>query len=229
MNSLAGLEYTVARVPAGPALDGDFDGPGWRRAAPLDINQFRPESGAHRPRTQGRLLYMPDALFVSFRVEDRYVRCVTTEYQGPVYRDACVEFFVEPKAGKGYFNFEMNCGGALLLRHVTNPDRTSGELAGFTNIPWQIASKIEIYHSMPETVDPEIVDPVAWVVQYTIPLELFEPYIGRVGDPAGQTWRGNFYKCAENNSHPHYASWSPVGGPLNFHQPDYFAPIVFQA
>lgn len=228
MNSPSSLDYTLIRAAAAPALDGKFDGETWARAGTLDINHFRPESSPHRPRTQARLLYTPDALFASFRVDDRYVRCINTDYQGPVYRDACVEFFVEPRPGLGYFNFEMNCGGALLLRHITNPDRTGGELAAFTSVPWQLASKTEVYHSMPKTVDPEIADPVTWIVQYRIPIALFEAYAGPVGDPAGQTWRGNFYKCAENNSHPHYASWSRIGGALNFHQPQYFGGIHFE-
>lgn len=228
MNPSSSFAYTIASAAAAPTLDGNFDGPTWRRAATVDINHFYPESSPHRPRTQSRVLYTPDALFVSFRVDDRYVRCITTTYQGPVYEDACVEFFVEPKPGKGYFNFEMNCGGTLLLRHITNPDISSGELAAFTHVPWQIASKIQVYHSLPKAIDPEIVDPTTWTVQYKIPLEIFEPYIGPISDPAGQTWRGNFYKCAENNSHPHWASWSPISGPLNFHQPQYFGRICFK-
>lgn len=222
------MEYVVARVGEPPALDGDWDGPGWREADTLRVDKFRPEGGGHRPKTEARVVSMVDRLFVAFRVEDRYVRCVTTDYQGPVYRDACVEFFVEPKPGRGYFNFEMNCGGTLLLRHVTNPERgEGGELAGFSPVPWLLGSLVEVYHSMPERVEPEIEEAVTWVVQYEIPLDIFGPYVGPVPNPAGMTWRGNFYKCAENNSHPHYASWSPLGGKLNFHQPEFFGKLVF--
>ena len=220
-------EYTAVRVAEPPALDGDWDGTGWREANTLSVDRFRAEGSSHTPETIARVLYVADALYVAFRVEDQYVRCVTTDYQGPVYRDACVEFFVEPKPGRGYFNFEFNCGGTMLLRHITDPRREGGDLAGYSNVPWQLASKIDVYHSMPPTVDPEIADPVTWLVQYRIPLDLFGPYVGPVANPIAQTWRGNFYKCAENNSHPHYASWSPIEGPLNFHQPQFFGVIKF--
>jgi len=40
--------------------------------------------------------------------------------------------------------------------------------------------------------------------------------------------RGNFYKCAEDNSHPHWASWASMGGELNFHLPDRFGWFSFE-
>jgi len=58
-------------------------------------------------------------------------------------------------------------------------------------------------------------------------LALVEEFAGPLADPAGQTWRGNFYKCAEDNSHPHWASWAPIGERLNFHVPEHFAPLHF--
>ena len=54
-----------------------------------------------------------------------------------------------------------------------------------------------------------------------------EPYIGTIGDVRGQTWRGNFYKCGDHTSHPHWASWSPIGEQLDFHQPEFFGELRF--
>jgi hypothetical protein len=48
--------------------------------------------------------------------------------------------------------------------------------------------------------------------------------LGKIG---GQSWRGNFFKCAEEISHPHWASWSPVDE-LNFHLPRCFGTIHFE-
>jgi len=33
-----------------------------------------------------------------------------------------------------------------------------------------------------------------------------EHYVGPLGPLTGQVWRGNFFKCAEDNSHPHWAA-----------------------
>jgi hypothetical protein len=49
-----------------------------------------------------------------------------------------------------------------------------------------------------------------------------EPYCGEVRPVVGQRWRVNAFKCGDETSHPHWASWAPIGEALNFHQPEYF-------
>jgi hypothetical protein len=82
---------------------------------------------------------------------------------------------------------------------------------------------------LPRLVDPEIQEPVAWSVAYRIPLALLEKYC-RVIAPAPQAaWRVNFYKCADNTSHPHWLTWSPVALPEpNFHHPRSFGTLQFE-
>jgi len=138
-----------------------------------------------------------------------------------------VEFFVQPREDRGYFNFEINCGGTLLLSYQENEAWKGASARPAGAVPWELAQGVKIYHSMPKTVEPEITEPVVWHVEYFIPFSIFEAYLGELGNPAGQAWRANFYKCAENNSQPHWASWSPIEGELNFHRPQYFAPILF--
>ncbi len=41
----------------------------------------------------------------------------------------------------------------------------------------------------------------------TIPFAVMEPYVGPIPDATGQAWRGNFFKCGSEISHPHWASW----------------------
>lgn len=220
--------YTIQRAQVTPALDGQWDGPVWKSVPALDITHFyRTDVSDHRPKTQAKVLYDDAALYVHFRVEDRYVRAIETEYHGKVWEDACVEFFVEPKAGRGYFNFEINCGGTMLLSYKENPAWTGEALRKTESVPWELAKEVKIYHSMPNTVEPELTDPVVWNVEYRIPFAIFEAYLGALGEPAGQKWRANFYKCAETNSHPHWASWALITADLNFHLPEFFSEIRF--
>ena len=37
-----------------------------------------------------------------------------------------------------------------------------------------------------------------------------------MGKYSGQSWTANFFKCAGNTSHPHWASWSSIGTSLIF-------------
>ena len=82
---------------------------------------------------------------------------------------------------------------------------------------------------LPKKIDEEMSGPVRWRMGYAIPIKLFEQYIGPIGKLAGQTWRGNFYKCADECSHPHWGTWSLIGEELNFHQPKFFGALEFAA
>lgn len=174
-----------------------------------------------------RLLYDADNLYLRFRVEDCHVVAHYTRFQEPVWKDSCVEFFAQPRPSGGYFNFEINCGGTLLCSYIEDPTRTPDGFARFTRMAPGHGERIRITHSLPVTVMPEQLGPIVWHIACQIPLAALEPYTGPLGPLAGQAWHGNFYKCADDSSHPHWASWAPIGEELNFHQPDHFAPIRF--
>jgi hypothetical protein len=95
-------------------------------------------------------------------------------------------------------------------------------------IPEQDCRKITIGTSMPKMVEPEIKEPTIWTVQYCLPLEVLEKYV-KVNRPAASVkWRANFYKCADDTSHPHWLTWSFVNRPKpDFHQPEYFGTLLF--
>ena len=116
------MDYSV-RAPR-PPLAAGWDDPAWVDRPLLDIARFRPESSDHRPRTRARLAYDEKGIGGVFHVQDRYVRSVHTHFGEPVYRDSCVEIFLQPKPDKGYLNFEMNAGGTLLASHITDHRRT---------------------------------------------------------------------------------------------------------
>ncbi len=220
--------YRIRRAMARPGLDGDWDSDVWTHADTAHINLFRPEGSNHHPDTRVKVLYDEEGLYLIFRVYDQFVRCLATEYQGHVYEDACVEFFVQPRRDAGYFNFEMNCGGVLLLKYIEDERRTETGFEKFVNVPSELGSEVVVFHSLNAPVEEEIADPVEWRVEYAIPFSLFEHYLGPLGEIAGQTWRGNFYKCADGSSHPHWASWAPISRELNFHVPAHFAQLRFE-
>lgn len=227
-----GVSYTVKRTETAPALQGRWDSSVWQKANELRVDKFyplnaKPDPAAHRPETRARALYDDKGIYVHFLVKDQYVRIIETEYHGKVWEDACAEFFVQPKPDRGYFNFEINGGGTMLLSYHENPDYAGPALREEGSVPWELASQVQIFHTLPEVVEPEMTEPTTWQIEYFIPFALLEAYVGPLGDVAGQAWRANFYKCAENNSHPHWASWSPILGKVDFHQPEYFGTIKF--
>ncbi|MCK5802196.1 MAG: carbohydrate-binding family 9-like protein [Lentisphaeria bacterium] len=219
--------YTVERTANAPSLDGDWDGAAWEGANTVEATNFRPESSDHRPNASFRVQYSATALHGIARVEDCYVRAVYEGFQAAVCRDSCAEFFFKPDVGPGYFNFEFSCGGSFLASYVLDCSRIGDEgLADCRMLTEAEGRQVSVWHSLPTRVEPEIAEPTVWTVQFSIPLAVLEPYCGAIGDLAGREWAGNFYKCGDETSHPHWASWAPVSE-LNFHLPDCFQPIVF--
>jgi hypothetical protein len=224
---IPGVIYTIRKARAVPPLDLNWQNPSWVAAETLEVNHFRPEGSEHRPQTSARLLHDGQGIHGLFQVHDRHVRCVRTGYGSEVWKDSCVEFFAEPKPGAGYFNFEFNCGGAFLCNHIVDPTRTAGGFKSFTRLPESVMRPVQVYTTLPCVVDPEIAGPVEWRLRFYLPRAVFEPFVGPLGDLTGTTWRGNFFKCADDTSHPHWAAWSPVDE-LNFHLPRCFGEIRFE-
>jgi hypothetical protein len=219
--------YTAYPTVGNAPLDAAWESPLWQQAEEARIDHFHAAGSSHRPDARVRLLYDAANLYVRFRVDDRYVVARHTEFQEPVWRDSCVEFFVQPRPERGYFNFEMNCGGALLSYYIEDPTRTPDGFVKFTRLSPDQGRQVRIVHSLPLTVFPEQAGPVVWHLGCQIPLAVLEAYTGPLGPLTGQTWRINFYKCADDCSHPHWGSWAAIGEELNFHQPGCFGRLEF--
>lgn len=219
--------YTVHRASSSPADLLNFDAPFWEPAQILKIDHFYPQSSDHRPVVRAKLLHDEQNIYIVFDVQDQFVRVVAKGYQSAVCRDACVEFFVRPKPDKAYLNFETSGGGAMLCYFIENHERTDGGFKKFAKVTDQWLDQIKVLHTLPPRVEPEIAEPTHWSLAYAIPRTLIEAHVGPLGTLAGQTWRANFFKCADDCSHPHWASWSPIEGKLNFHVPQYFGQITF--
>ncbi len=226
MNTIRGMLYTVRRARRRPELLGLWESDAWRGAETAEIASFRPEGSTHRPHTSFRLLYDNEFLFGLYSVHDRHVRCVVTRVQGPVWKDSCVELFLQPRENHGYFNFEFNCGGTFLCHYHPEGATAPSFPPPVHPLPDTECAQIAIFHSLPPVVDPEISDSVNWCLEFALPFWILERYVGALRPVAGKTWRGNLYKCGDETSHPHWAAWSPVDR-LDFHLPRCFGALHF--
>jgi hypothetical protein len=180
---------------------------------------------SHFPDTQLKLAWDAASLYLIFRVMDRFVRAARMDYQQDVYKDSCVEFFFKPNndGTRNYFNLETNCCGTALFAFQSGPRQ------GEVRIPAEEFAAVSLAHSMDGPIEPEITEPITWTVEYRLPFALLEKYC-KVDPPSpGVVWKGNFYKIADESSHPHYLTWAPVDRPRpDFHQPRYFGTLVFE-
>ena len=92
----------------------------------------------------------------------------------------------------------------------------------------KLGKQVQVKSSLPQVVEPEITAPVRWTLQFFIPFSVLEAFTGPLDAVSGQVWRGNFFKCATEVSHPHWAAWSPVDE-FNFHLPRCFGWLFFAA
>lgn len=212
----------VTKLANPPKNGAGWDDSPWREIPSELLRNYMGAKPDHFPRTEVKIAYEDSALHVMFRVEDRYVRALAAEHQDSVCGDSCVEFFFTPGSdlSKGYFNFEMNCGGTILF-HFHSEDRR-------IEIPGSDCKGIAKTHSLPRIVDLEIAESVTWTVGYAIPIALMRRYCPVSTPKPHDVWRGNFYKCADRTSHPHWLTWSPVHYPKpNFHLPKSFGVLEF--
>lgn len=194
----------------------------WRKVPSLQVRHYLWLDSPYRPRVEAKSCYSSGFLYVCFRVHEKKVRIQHTEFQSPVYKDSCVEFFVDlfPEKKLGYFNIETNAIGAMLMafgpdRHNRRPVHKR-DLQGF-----------EISSSIRKPVD-GFYGADSWTVSYRIPLRIFEKtYGGRIRP--GQAARGNFFKCGDETEHPHYGAWSRIDIPRpDFHRPEFFGKVIFE-
>jgi Carbohydrate-binding family 9 len=219
--------YIIRPCSSTPSLTACWEDPAWQAAETLQVNHFLPQSSDHRPETFARLLHDPSGLHGIYLVRDRYVHCVRTKYFDEVWKDSCVEFFVQRRPADGYINFEFNCGGAYLANYITDWTLNEhGRWNSFKRLSPTLGKKVRVKTSLPRIVEPEITDPIIWTLQFFIPFAVLETFFGPVGNVWGQIWRGNFFKCAQDVSHPHWAAWSPVSE-FNFHLPQCFGELIF--
>jgi len=217
--------YLVRKADGPVPLDDPWSSPMWQRADVAPVAHCVGGEFEHRPVTQARVLYDDEALYVAFRVEDQFVRAVAQTWHDRVCRDSCVELFFSPgdDTSVGYFNFEMNCSGVMLIHFQPAPAE------GIQQMPIELCEQIDKWSSMPERVDPEIAEPTVWQVSYRLPLSILEHFLPIAKPASGVKWMANFYKCADSTSQPHWLSWAPIDTPgPNFHRPDAFGALLFE-
>jgi hypothetical protein len=217
--------YRVPRMMDNPAIDADWNKSAWKEVAPATLEYYMGDEPAHQPKVQVRAAYDDRDLYLIWKVEDKYVLAKCTKHQQEVCRDSCVEFFFTPVSDpkeRGYFNLETNCAGVKFFgTHVAGSNSKKLTADDFATVVTATSLK--------GPIESEIAQPTTWTVEYKIPLSLLEKFTKIERPKPGVTWRANFYKCADESSHPHWLTWSPVThAEPSFHLPKYFGILAFE-
>lgn len=215
------LPHAVIQRAAGPiVIDGRLDEASWHAASMIDRFEFPWWTSGDRERTEARLLWDDEALYVSFRAFDRHVSAVLTERDDPVSRDDCVEVFIAPDTSdvSSYFNFEFNALGTILDRSPRS-ERSS---------TWNAEGVRVAVHIDGTLNDEEDVDRL-WTTEIAIPFDSFDGFSPRLPPVDGDVWRLNLYRTG-GAVNLQYIAWSDTQTETPaFHVPERFGVVSFSS
>jgi len=158
-------------------------------------------------------------LFVRFLGREKYLKATVTRDGDKTCNDSCAELFIAID-DKGYYNFEFNCIGTLLL--AFGPGRENRESA-----PPEILHSVRRHTSLDPAGFEERTGDLNWELIVMLPASaLFRHHIEKWD---GVQARMNLYSCGDGLSRRHYLSWRPVAtGKPDFHAPQYFENVGFE-
>ena len=179
-----------------------------------------PEEYPCSPQVQFRMFHTGRVLMLRFDVAEHCTAALAAEDNGPVWQDSCVEFFIAPD-DSGYYNFEFNCIGTLLLAHRRE------RKVDVVHAGPEITSLVERTPTLGRQPFTERQGDNRWSMTAAIPVEAL--FRHRFGSWEGVEARMNLYKCGDNLSTPHFLSWVPISTPSpDFHRPEFFKPVKFE-
>ncbi|WP_234536610.1 carbohydrate-binding family 9-like protein [Paenibacillus pseudetheri] len=164
------------------------------------IKQYQWLKG-YNPVVTARLNYSQEDLKLQFKVYEKNPIRTYRNMNDPVYKDSCIEFFFQPTpdSDQRYMNFEFNANGAILLqigadRYDRFPITINPALFHILSTTDQINDKGEVY----------------WELSFSISWVWVQSYFSDFRAVPGKRIRGNFYKCGDDTTYPHYGTWSEV-------------------
>ncbi len=183
----------------------------------MDTVACYPWGCSYRPRTEFRIGYDDKGIHVFMTTWEKHPKADCTERNGEVWFDSCMEFFVEPVRGKGYFNCELNSHPAMLLCFGTG---TGDDERDFVDWPTE-----DFDIECTKTED-------TWSLHYCVPFAMLKKYVPEFEPKSGTVLHTNVFKCGDKTEFPHFGCHYPIEGHLfakpEFHAPQYFGEMVLE-
>lgn len=215
--------YLVRKTKNNFTVDSNWNKIEWTKCDYLQVNNSNNWENSFEPKTDAKLTYSNDYIYIIFRVNDNYILATEDKINSEVWKDSCVEFFFSPKCNNSYFNLEMNAIGTILFSYYEIPRKKSFFLSELD------IKKINIKSTFQNKIENEINDNTTWYLEVKIPIKMLNKYLDFEMPNSKTVWKANFFKCAEKNSKPHWLSWTKIDNPLpDFHLPNFFGEIHFE-
>ena len=155
-------------------------------------------------------------LHVRFMVRERELRRMVTAHNDAVWKDSCVEAFLQREGRDEYVTVECSASGRMLVaRGPGRADRTFFSPSYIDTIPLGVTI---LENSNLQS---------RW--RADLVLDLVGLGLSEEGERMEDVrLRGNFYKCGDELAVPHYlAAGEIMTSAPDFHRPEYFIPLTF--
>jgi hypothetical protein len=213
-------QYTVIRKSHDPV---DFTNADiWTDIPVLFIETYMWMSNKYAPLVSVKAFHTEKFIYLYYHVPEERIAIRHTTFGSEVYKDSCVEFFLNPfpERSDEYVNMEFNALGVMLIGVGKDGDDTrryyfkEKEVEGFETVS-SIKNPVVGTHGAAH-----------WSLHVKIPKSFFEKHYGRSFTAPRAI--ANFNKCGDETEHEHYGSWNEVYSPTpNFHLPQYFGDLIF--
>jgi hypothetical protein len=194
----------------------------WEAIPPLSIDKYKWLNNNYAPKVSVRVFHTANHIYLYYHVPERRVTIKHTSFGSDVFKDSCVEFFLNPfpESSEEYVNMEFNALGVMLIGVGKDGDDSKRhyfkeqDVRGFETI-----SSIKEPVTGPHGSD-------HWELYVRIPKAFFERWYNKTF--ADKATIANFNKCGDETEFEHYGSWNEVVSPTpNFHLPQYFGELFF--
>lgn len=173
-----------------------------------------------KPSVSFRIAHNGDNILLQYDVKEREVLAAVAEDNGKVWTDTCVEFFVSFDDAH-YYNGEFTCIGKALLGYREYYHKAE-------HAPNNIMRSIKRLSTLGETNIEKKQGDFDWKLTLVIPITAY--WHSGLKTLDGVKAKGNFFKCGDNLTEPHYVSWTQIDTPSpSFHQPRFFGELEFEA
>ncbi|MGB2869487.1 MAG: carbohydrate-binding family 9-like protein [Bacteroidota bacterium] len=202
---------------------GDFTKPEiWSDIPPLFIEIYKWVQNDYAPKVAVRIFHTRKFIYVYYHVPEKRVTIRHTTFGSDVFKDSCVEFFINPfpEASAEYVNLELNALGVMLIGIGKDGDDSKRH--------YFKKADVEGFETVSSIKKPVVGDHGAafWTLHVKIPKQFFEKRYGK--EFTDKETIANFNKCGDETEYEHYGSWNEILNPVpNFHLPKYFGSLVF--
>jgi hypothetical protein len=194
----------------------------WKPVAPLYIEKYKWLDNKYTPKVTVRVFHTTNFIYLFYHVPEKRITIKHTTFGSDVWKDSCVEFFLNPfpESSDEYVNMEFNALGVMLIGIGRDGDDSKryyfkqGEVRGFETVS-SVKYPVTGEHGSDH-----------WRLYVKIPKRFFEK---RYEKPfTDKSTIANFNKCGDETEFEHYGSWNEIVSPTpNFHLPQYFGELIF--